>query len=171
MELSANFVSAFAQLPTEHSHCHTIVQRSVISIYLDFGQFGNRSYGAVYNGERPGPVSIRVLSLQPTSSLEPSAIEDTIICTTKVQSLDDKSNFTTLSYCWGTSRSNHTMVCNGVVMSIMESLDRALRWFRQNVADNFRNDSYTAKTTFLIMCTDAVCINQTDIDERNPKFY
>lgn len=124
-------------------------------------------YDSIYGDKVLGPSEIRVLRLNPASSLDPKAMDDEISSTTEIICLDDCPDFTALSYCWGTGAFDNTMICNGTPMKITESLDRALRWFRTSVADSFRNNSFMAKATSLVIWADAVCINQSNTDERN----
>lgn len=121
-------------------------------------------YDSVYGTQPLRPTDIRVLRLDPALDSTPNS---PIFAKTEVVSLDDSPEFTALSYCWGTGGFNHDMICNGIEMKITESLDKALKVFRLGAADSFRNQSFVGNLPSLVIWADAVCINQSDVAERN----
>jgi Heterokaryon incompatibility protein (HET) len=68
--------------------------------------------------------------------------------------LDDRNEYITLSYAWGSTRRNQAITCNGRTLQVTESLLSALR--RLRLPDVPR-----------VFWIDAICINQEDIEERN----
>ncbi|KAH6865970.1 heterokaryon incompatibility protein-domain-containing protein [Alternaria rosae] len=91
---------------------------------------------------------IRVLDLAPGSWEEP------VNCFLRTVHLDDDElRYEAISYAWGDPSDRQTVVCNGNVVSTTRSLFEALQRFRY--ADTPRT-----------LWADALCINQTDNDER-----
>lgn len=66
----------------------------------------------------------------------------------------EKPNYTTLSYMWGNPRNPKCIQCNGFRLSITRNLYSALLHLR---------DEHSAKVFWI----DAICIDQSSIDERN----
>lgn len=96
-----------------------------------------------------GQQQTRVLKLQPSSKPEAgleACLE--IIC------LGGRPVYQALSYCWGNVISTETIRIEGTELPITENLDSALRHLRR-----------TDETVTLWI--DALCINQTDIQERS----
>lgn len=89
--------------------------------------------------------------------LEPGRWEDEITCTLKVVNMTGSSDlgFEAISYVWGdrTKSTGHIRVDNNT-FDIGVNLEAALRSFRNQTAPK-------------ALWVDAVCINQTDIQERN----
>ncbi|KAL8926894.1 MAG: hypothetical protein Q9208_002703 [Pyrenodesmia sp. 3 TL-2023] len=95
------------------------------------------------------PRRIRLLKLLPASSRS----ED-ITCTIDKACLDDDVQYEALSYTWGDATQRSELHSNGEVLSITCNLDTALRHLRHSLAPR-------------ILWVDAVCINQSDTEERN----
>lgn len=70
------------------------------------------------------------------------------------------SAFTALSYCWGVPTTDHSINLDGYHLPITQSLDSALRHLR-----NFYMDGMSVWEKYLWI--DQLCINQSDVDERN----
>ncbi|KAF2495046.1 HET-domain-containing protein, partial [Lophium mytilinum] len=77
-----------------------------------------------------------------------------ICCTLTHAALSNNLRYEALSYCWGDSSTKLSISCNGERLLVGESLYSAL--------DHLR-DSLQKPTLWI----DAICINQTDIGERN----
>jgi hypothetical protein len=90
---------------------------------------------------------IRILSLHPAN------FDDPITCSISNEPLQSASDYEALSYCWGDPSLSHEISINGSSFAVTESVSYALRYLRQPV------------TTRRIW-VDAVCINQTDVQER-----
>ena len=84
--------------------------------------------------------------------------KDVLECDLVDVSLDERPNFTALSYHWGPPRFDHQMVCNGKVTSITQSLNSVLKRHRQDNAGQKKQD---------LLWVDALCINQSDKLELN----
>ncbi|KAK8066478.1 heterokaryon incompatibility protein [Apiospora hydei] len=80
--------------------------------------------------------------------------EDAIACELEVVSPVDSKPFEALSYAWGDSQPSWKVYINGTRHEISRNLDSALRHLRH------RNRSR-------VLWVDALCINQTDLEERN----
>lgn len=99
--------------------------------------------------------AIRLIVLQP--AVEPTAplycaLISTNLCTCEYNLID---NYTALSYVWGNAAERGTIDIGGKVLDITASLELALRHIR----DPLRT---------LHVWADGICINQTDIEEKNP---
>jgi hypothetical protein len=103
---------------------------------------------------------IRLLELIPgeeSDSTKPSLIT----CRLSHYALDKLPPFETLSYCWGTSRSNRTILIDGKRLHIKPNLEAVLREFRR--PHHLSGDDQEHRTLWI----DAICINQEDLEERN----
>jgi hypothetical protein len=103
---------------------------------------------------------IRLLELIPwdeSDSTKPSIIS----CRLSHYALDKLPPFETLSYCWGTSRSNRTILIDGKRLHIKPNLEAALREFRR--PHHLSQNDKEHRTLWI----DAICINQEDLEERN----
>ena len=92
-------------------------------------------------------------------NLSPGNFEDEIYCTAQTISLDTLSEnlekiYEALSYTWGTSEKRKTIYLNGKPLKVTLNLYVALQYLR-----------YPSKSRCLWV--DAVCINQSNIRERN----
>ena len=92
--------------------------------------------------------TIRLLCIPPADD-----ISDTLVCDMHHVRLIDKPEYAALSYTWGAPIFDHHVICNGRRLAITAHLDAALRRFR--------------KTTWWMLWVDALCIDQTNIPERN----
>lgn len=91
---------------------------------------------------------IRVLILQPGAGSDP------LRCQLDHVPLDEDANFDAISYCWGSPKKTHQLICDGKRMGITQSLREALWQFRH--PDRSRR-----------LWADAVCINQRNVKEKN----
>ena len=92
--------------------------------------------------------TIRLLCIPPADH-----ISDPLVCQMRQVKLNDKSEYSALSYTWGSPVFDHHIICDGRRLAITAHLDAALRRFR--------------RTTWWMLWVDALCIDQTDIPERN----
>jgi len=100
------------------------------------------------------PDAIRLIILQPSEDLE-SPLHCELITTTLTHRQDDLlEHYTALSYVWGDTSKIITIMVDGHTFPITTSLDTALR--------HLRDTSRTRK-----VWTDAICINQDDLEKRN----
>ena len=91
---------------------------------------------------------IRLLCIPPADH-----ISDPLICQMRQVRLNDKPEYSALSYTWGTPVFDHHIICDGRRLAITAHLDAALRRFRT--------------TTWWMLWVDALCIDQSNIPERN----
>ena len=92
--------------------------------------------------------TIRLLCIPPADH-----ISDPLVCQMRQVRLIDKPEYAALSYTWGAQVFDHHFICDGRRLAITANLDAALRRFRT--------------MTWWMLWVDAVCINQTNIPERN----
>jgi hypothetical protein len=85
--------------------------------------------------------------------LEPGDKDSTIHCRLATFELQSAPTYEALSYTWGEAVSTHEIICNGSSRQVTSNLHDALQYLRQ--IDGER-----------IMWIDAVCINQTNPQER-----
>ena len=86
--------------------------------------------------------------------LHPGTWNDDIETHLETVSLDDYPNYRAISYVWGDASQRLTITVDGEALSLTLSLCTALRRLR------------TPEST-LVLWTDAVCINQSDLNERS----
>jgi hypothetical protein len=79
-----------------------------------------------------------------------------VACSLNTVSLDNQPNFTALSYCWGAPEPKGDILVNGVAWRVTPNLAAALQHLRR---------TQDAQTTPIWI--DALCINQSDLDERS----
>ena len=91
----------------------------------------------------------RLLYLEPTSSHKNSAIH----CRLATFELQSAPTYEALSYTWGEAVLSHEIICNGSSLQVTSNLHGALQYLRQ--IDGER-----------ILWIDALCINQTNDQER-----
>lgn len=91
---------------------------------------------------------VRLLIIEPAT-----AVEQPLVCQLRVISLDDSPEYEALSWCWGTEAETSTMHVNGQEFACKPTLDQALRHLRKS-------------STAISMWVDAVCINQSDVEEK-----
>ncbi len=92
---------------------------------------------------------IRLLKLKP----EISGLEDDIVCELNHESLAGPPAYVALSYNWGNPTVTKNITVSGKTVSITYNLDLALRHLR--------------RAGHLLVWADALCINQSDLDERS----
>ena len=92
--------------------------------------------------------TIRLLCVHPAKSMD-----DPIICDMHQAQLDCRRPYAALSYTWGDPILNRHIICDGLSLPVTQHLDTALRRFRA--------------TTWWMIWVDAVCIDQSNIPERN----
>jgi len=102
----------------------------------------------IYAPLAPGHLVVRFLCIQKGNQ------QDIVSCTVFEAHLDDNAEFEALSYVWGDLRETSNIFLNGEPFNITTNLEMALRQLRSDTED--RN-----------LWVDALCINQTDIAERN----
>jgi len=86
--------------------------------------------------------------------LEPGYFAKRVSCTLTEANLDSCRTYAALSYVWGNPKLTVPALCNDCDVPITKNLDAALRRLRH--------------PTEIVPCwVDALCINQSDIDERN----
>ncbi|KAH7127868.1 heterokaryon incompatibility protein-domain-containing protein [Dactylonectria estremocensis] len=96
----------------------------------------------------PGHQTIRLICVHPGNETDPVHLS---LVTT---SLDTAPAFEAISYCWGDAQNLREVTCNGVILSITNSLFTGLVHFRRPDQDR-------------VLWADAVCINQADAAEKN----
>ena len=92
--------------------------------------------------------TIRLLCIPPADRNS-----DPLVCQIHQVRLIDKPKYAALSYTWGTPVIDHHIICDGRRLAITAHLDAALRRLRT--------------TGWWMLWVDAVCIDQTNIPERN----
>ncbi|KAK4499156.1 hypothetical protein PRZ48_009668 [Zasmidium cellare] len=110
-----------------------------------------RSYirmNTLYQGLKLGPDDIRVLTLLP------GAGGCSIVCELVKISLSEQPRYDALSYVWGDPTKTKPITVNGLQIQVTANLESALRHLRH-------------ETEPLTIWIDAVCIDQTNTEERN----
>lgn len=82
------------------------------------------------------------------------SLKDEIECNLHVISLNSKPSYTALSYCWGDEALRGYVTVGSHKISVTQSLKEALRYLRSD-----KND--------VVVWADAICINQTDDEEKS----
>jgi hypothetical protein len=77
-----------------------------------------------------------------------------IQCTTQHLYLNEAPPYQALSYCWGESTNNDTILCNTIEIAVTDNLHAAL--YRLRRPDTSR-----------LLCIDTICINQSDHTEKS----
>ncbi|KAF2108352.1 heterokaryon incompatibility protein-domain-containing protein, partial [Lophiotrema nucula] len=108
---------------------------------------------------------IRLLEIISPSSPASSPIVplESVQCRLHTVSLLHKPTFTALSYVWGDATEREDITVNGVAFPATLNLASALKYVRAHWQNQFPGRDVS---TFRIWA-DAVCINQTDLDERS----
>lgn len=86
--------------------------------------------------------------------LQPGQRSSQLVCELRRVSLEDKPQYDALSYCWYGQQPSQAIICDGGQLLVTLNLYDALCRFR-------RLDEVVT------LWTDAVCINQSDLEERN----
>ncbi|KAF2995165.1 hypothetical protein E8E14_001903 [Neopestalotiopsis sp. 37M] len=102
-----------------------------------------------YQSLDPSLRQIRLLTLLPASDI----VEDTVSAILQTVSLNDEPAFEALSYVWGDGRDTVEINVDGKTANVTRNLGTALRRLRGS--------------TPRVLWVDALCINQSDIDEKN----
>ncbi|KAH7176848.1 heterokaryon incompatibility protein-domain-containing protein [Dactylonectria macrodidyma] len=95
-----------------------------------------------------GPQTIRLIHVHPGNETDP--VQLSLVTT----SLDKTPAFEAISYCWGDVQDLREVICDGVTLSITNSLFTGLVHFRRPGQPR-------------VLWADAVCINQADAVEKN----
>jgi hypothetical protein len=106
-----------------------------------------------YQGRELGEDSIRLVEIQPA---EHEA--DPLVCTLREVACGSRPKFEALSYMWGTEIADDAITINNVPFEVKRNLRDALLFFRRQLA--------SGKAPKLLWI-DAICINQSDVEERN----
>jgi hypothetical protein len=98
---------------------------------------------------------IRVLDILPATGQSSESNDDPINCVLRIINLDDRPQFTALSYVWGNHAPSHQhfIECENVKLPITENCHCALKHLRR-------------KLGHFTIWMDAVCINQHDLAEK-----
>jgi hypothetical protein len=103
--------------------------------------------------------SIRLLEVHPGLGY------DSLSCTLSQHDLDDSPSYTALSYTWDQSGARRTIMCDGMTLDIGENLWRFFcEYRRKQVLDQYAEEPCTALRHLWI---DAICIDQSNLKERN----
>jgi Heterokaryon incompatibility protein (HET) len=87
--------------------------------------------------------------------LEPGTGDDQLVCSIRAIDLESQTaSYEALSYCWGSAKKLHTIICNGRRLKITTSLFHGLRCLR--LVNDVR-----------AFWVDAISINQNDVDEKS----
>src|ERR1700722_17924061 len=108
----------------------------------------NPANPAIYSPLDPQRKEIRLVTIHAGHT------SDTIYCSLSTVSLSDKPLYEALSYTWGTTNSNVPIYVQGVPKQVTTTLESVLRYLR--FIDRPRT-----------IWIDALCINQSDVLERN----
>jgi hypothetical protein len=106
--------------------------------------------------ERIGAGSFRLILIQPCPDVA-APLEGKLITTTLDEydnSILDLNHYTALSYVWGDANDRRAVFINGRTLDITATLDSALRHIRDPKRE-------------LKIWADGICINQSDVEERN----
>ena len=106
-----------------------------------------------YRGKELGNNSIRLIEIQPAARES-----DPVICTLSEVTFGSRPKFEALSYMWGTEKADDAITLNDLPFEVGRNLLDALLFLRSQVV------SEKACQLFWI---DAICINQSDVKERN----
>ncbi len=110
----------------------------------DVHDSGDYQYSPLPSTDR----TIRLLCVYPAKSMDKP-----IICDMHQVQLDGRPDYAALSYTWGDPIFDRHIICEGRNLPVTQHLDTALRRFRA--------------TTWRWIWVDAVCIDQSNISERN----
>lgn len=117
------------------------------------------------------PGQIRILVLRADEETAP------IICSLRHAFFEDIWDYEAVSYTWGTESHNRPITINGKRFYVSPTLKQALKQFRKRIPKmTARNFSWTGERRtggqdnaagLRCLWIDAICINQTDLEERN----
>ncbi|KAH8591078.1 heterokaryon incompatibility protein-domain-containing protein, partial [Bisporella sp. PMI_857] len=100
-----------------------------------------------------GPDSIRLLNIHSAGQES-----DQLICSLEPAQLGE-CRYEALSYVWGNAQARKAIICNDGIISITENCYRALR--------SLTARRITPTSSHLRLWVDAICINQSDSQERS----
>ncbi|KAF2821165.1 hypothetical protein CC86DRAFT_303189, partial [Ophiobolus disseminans] len=86
-----------------------------------------------------------------------------ITCRFKVVSLDDSPAFSALSYMWGNAAITEDITVDGGILAVTINLANAIR----DVHHQWGKGRYSTSGEDQWLWADAICINQTDVQEKN----
>lgn len=86
--------------------------------------------------------------------LLPGQLADQLECRLRTVDLQTKPNYEAVSYVWGTEDNKPTILCDGFPYGITQNLAAALQHFRNTESPR-------------ILWVDSICIDQSNIEERN----
>ncbi|KAH8681849.1 heterokaryon incompatibility protein-domain-containing protein [Xylariales sp. PMI_506] len=109
--------------------------------------------GLPYQGRELNNVSIRLVEIQPATQ-----VDDPMVCTLREATFGSRPKFEALSYIWGDDRAHDTITLNGYPFEVRSNLRDALLFLRRQYASGMTTQSFWI---------DAICINQSNIEERN----
>jgi hypothetical protein len=101
----------------------------------------------------PEPDLIRVLLLFPSSD-PTSEVQCDLTHARLLDNIEGKNSYTTLSYVWGEERDSHFVYIGAKTLTVGRNVDSALRHLRR-------------RDLPIRLWVDAICINQSDMTERN----
>jgi hypothetical protein len=103
---------------------------------------------AIYSALDPSRFEIR------TVTVAPGKFEDDVSCQLQIVSLYENPSYEALSYAWGSHRPTRKVFINGIRHQVSENLESALRHLRYK---------HRPRTLWV----DALCIDQSNVEERN----
>lgn len=103
---------------------------------------------------------IRLVHLEPSDQLD-----DRIIASMSVVSLDSKERYHAISYAWGSPICDDYIVCEGVRLPVTKNLHDGLTRIREKMAVR-REDRIPPRWFLPTIWADAICINQSDREEK-----
>lgn len=109
----------------------------------------DRAYASLYQDLEPAERQIRLLRIRS----HPTSEKDPINCELVVRSLNQKTEYQALSYCWGTEAASCTILINGCRFNIRPNLHEYLKLLCEEGRHNW-------------LYIDAICINQRDLHEK-----
>ncbi|KAL5090227.1 hypothetical protein Trisim1_004747 [Trichoderma cf. simile WF8] len=106
-----------------------------------------------YQGGELDKNSLRLVEIQPAAHES-----DPVVCTLSEVTFGSRPKFEALSYMWGTEKADDAITLNGHPFEVGKNLLDALHFLRSQAM---------SKKTCQLFWIDAICINQSDVEERN----
>lgn len=106
-----------------------------------------------YQGGELDKNSLRLVEIQPAAHES-----DPVVCTLSEVTFGSRPMFEALSYMWGTEKADDAITLNGHPFEVGKNLLDALHFLRSQAM---------FKKTCHLFWIDAICINQSDVEERN----
>ncbi|KAL7905310.1 heterokaryon incompatibility protein domain-containing protein [Trichoderma velutinum] len=106
-----------------------------------------------YQGKRLDKDSLRLIEIRPAAHES-----DPVVGTLTEVTFGSRPKFEALSYTWGTEKANEAIILNGFPFEVGKNLLDALRFLRRQATSNKERQ---------LFWIDAICINQSDVPERN----